>query len=69
MNTDPTTLTDAELADLIDERAERTQGIGGWDRYHNLRKAAALLRGKGLQAPGDRDSSPSRQDGPTEVPV
>lgn len=67
MNTDPTTLTDAELADLIDERAERAQGIGGWDRYHNLRQAAVLLRGKVRECSEDRDSGPLFQDVSSEV--
>lgn len=38
-------LTDAEIADALYDRAEAAQGIGGWDRYHGLRAAAAALRG------------------------
>lgn len=67
MSTDPTTLTDTELADLIDERAERTQGIGGWDRYHNLRAAAALLRGKAPDKAEDRCASPPHRQAPYEA--
>ena len=45
--------TGIELAALVEALAKRTQGIGGYDRYHALRDAAKLLRGEHVgSAPG-----------------
>ena len=38
-------MTDLDLAAFLNERAERTRGIGGYDRYHRLINAARILYG------------------------
>ena len=66
----PADLTDAELADLIAERAERTMGTGGYDRYHALRAAAAALRGGGeAQQHVAPPQAPSGTDKPLPLPL